>query len=108
MKNNISVVGDRESVMLFKAVGLDVRYAGNTREIEAAIHALAREGAPVIYVTEEAAALAKDAIALYNTATFPAIIPIPGKDGVTGFGMDGIRKNVEKAIGADILFGEGR
>ncbi len=108
MKNKISVIGDRDSVMLFQTIGLDVRYADSTREIETAIHDLARQGAPVIYITENAALLAKEAIELYSKDTFPAIIPIPGKGGTVGFGMDGIRKNVEKAIGADILFGEGR
>ena len=108
MKNKIAVVGDKDSVMLFKAVGLEVRYADRTREAEQAIHALAREGYPVIYVTEKVAQKATEAIALYDTSTFPAIIPIPDKDGIIGTGMAGIRKNVEKAVGADILFGEGR
>ena len=108
MRNKISVVGDRDSVMLFKSVGLDVRYAETVREAEQAVHSLARQGYAVIYITEEAAELAVLAIELYKTETFPAIIPIPGKNGVKGIGMAGIRRNVEKAIGADILFGEGR
>ena len=108
MKNKIAVVGDKDSVMLFKAVGLEVRYAQNVRDAEQAIHSLARDGYPVIYVTEQVAEQAAEAIALYDTSTFPAIIPIPDKDGIKGIGMQGIRKNVEKAVGADILFGEGR
>ena len=108
MKNKIAVVGDQDSVMLFKAVGLEVRYADNARQSQAAIHELAREGYPVIYVTEKVAQDAREAIALYETSTFPAIIPIPDKDGIQGIGMQGIKSNVEKAVGADILFGEGR
>jgi V/A-type H+-transporting ATPase subunit F len=108
MKNKIAIVGEKEAVMLFNAVGLEVRYAAEAAEVDKAIHALAREGYPVIYITEKAAARAQDAIALYARATFPAIIPIPGAGEPLGLGMANIKKNVEKAVGADILFGEGR
>ena len=33
-----------------------------------------------------------------------AVIPIPGSRGSNGLGMSRVRANVEKAIGADILF----
>ena len=36
----------------------------------------------------------------------PDIIPIPGKEGKTGFSEEALHRVVEKAIGADILFKE--
>ncbi len=41
----------------------------------------------------------------YKDSRLPAIIPIPGKEGASGTGMDSVRKSVERAVGADILFG---
>ncbi|MDR3348473.1 MAG: V-type ATP synthase subunit F [Acidaminococcales bacterium] len=108
MKNKIAVVGGRDSVMLFNAAGLEVRCASDEKAVEKAIHALAREGYPVIYITEEAAEKAPEAIKLYERKVFPAIIPMPGGNKSKGLGLRGVKKNVEKAIGADILFGEGR
>ncbi len=108
MKEKIAVIGERESVMLFKAVGMEVHYAKNNDEVEEALHFLAKEGCPIIYITEKAYQEASEAIALYDNQIVPAIIPIPDKDGVKGIGLAGLKKNVEKAIGADILFGEGR
>ena len=35
----------------------------------------------------------------------PAIIPIPDRTGSSGKGMENVRKSVERAVGADILFG---
>ncbi|NLO39192.1 MAG: V-type ATP synthase subunit F, partial [Ruminiclostridium sp.] len=35
---------------------------------------------------------------------FPAVIPIPGIQGSLGIGMLGVKRCVEKAVGADILF----
>jgi len=110
MRKNISIaaIGDRDSVMLFQAQGVEAFYPDNPRETERTIHRLAKGGCKVIYITEQAAEAAKDALERYKTEPFPAIIPIPSRIGTTGFGMRAIRENVEKAVGADILFGEER
>ena len=107
-QNKIAVIGDRDSVMLFRALGIQVVYAETAEKVEKAIHTLAREGCAVIYITEDAAQMAIEAVERYKSETFPAIIPIPNRNGTTGLGMARIRKDVEKAIGADILFSEGR
>lgn len=110
MKKKISIaaIGDRDSVMLFQALGVEAFYSNDPRETERTIHRLAKEGCKVIYITEQAAEAAKDALERYKTEPFPAIIPIPSRVGTTGLGMRAIRANVEKAVGADILFGEER
>ena len=106
-KKKIAVIGDPASVMIFKAIGLDVFYEEMGPQIEKRIHKLADEGYAVIYITENAAQLATEAIDYYTTATFPAIIPIPSNAGSLGLGMKRLKSNVEKAVGADILFKEG-
>lgn len=102
-KNKLAAVGDRDSVILFKTLGFITVYAESTEEVERALRTLAREETSVIYITEEAAAKVPEIIERYKSEPFPAIIPIPNKNGSTGFGMESIRKNVEKAIGTDIL-----
>lgn len=106
-KRKIAVIGDPSSVMIFKAIGLDVFYEEQAARIEHRIHKLADKGYAVIYITENAAQLAQEAIDYYTTATFPAIIPIPSSTGSLGIGMKRLKGNVEKAVGADILFKEG-
>lgn len=103
----IAAIGDRESVMIFKALGVETVYTtDDPRDTERAIHRLAKAGCSVIYITEQAADTVPEALDRYKTAPFPAIIPIPNRMGSTGAGMRGIRANVEKAVGADILFGD--
>ena len=46
-----------------------------------------------------------DEVEEYNDQRLPAIIPIPGKEGSLGIGMTSVKKSVERAVGADILFG---
>ena len=103
-QTKIASNGDRDSVMLWGALGIETVFADQPQEIERAVHRLAREGAAIIYITEQALQKAPEAIERYKTEPFPAIIPVPNAEGSLGIGMRGIRANVEKAIGADILF----
>ena len=57
----------------------------------------------VIFITEEIAESIEDIVNRYKARPYPAVIPIPGAQGSDGFGMKGISKNVEKALGTDIL-----
>ena len=100
---DIALIGDKDTVMLAKAAGLDVYGVDNPADAAKVIAKLARSGAKVIFITEPIYAQNTDTIAKYKTQAFPAIIPIPDNKGSTGLAMDEIRANVEKAIGMDIL-----
>ncbi|NLN97893.1 MAG: V-type ATP synthase subunit F [Eubacteriaceae bacterium] len=99
----IAVIGDRESVMIFQALGFRTIYAEKKEEINKAIHDLATSQYAVIYITEQAAATAMQTIELYKTSPYPAIIPIPSRLGTLGLGQKIIKENIEKAVGADIF-----
>ncbi|MEF9918241.1 MAG: V-type ATP synthase subunit F [Eubacterium sp.] len=99
----MAVIGDRDSIMIFQALGFYTVYADKGPIIEKEIHRLAKENYAVIYITEQAAVMVPEAIERYKTEPFPAIIPIPNRFGTNGLGMKGIKDNIEKAIGADIL-----
>lgn len=100
----IGVIGDADSVMGFKTLGIDT-YSVTEDEAPRLIHRLAKEKYAVIFITEKTARLASEAIERYKNVAYPAIIPIPGNYGTTGLGMASLRANMEKAIGVDILFG---
>ena len=103
-QNKIAVIGDRDSVMLWRALGIETVFASSALATAKAVDRLAKEGAAVIYITEACAKQIPEVLQKYLTEPFPALIPIPNRDGTTGLGMYGIRKNIEKAIGTDILF----
>jgi len=105
---DIAIIGDRDSVLLAKAVGLEVFPEGDAEKAEKLIYRLAREGCKVIFLTEPLYAGCGEAIDKFKAETFPAIIPIPDSHGASGVAMAMIKANVEKAIGADILFAEDR
>lgn len=100
----IAVLGDRESVMGFKALGLDVHSAESAADARKILHRLSRDGeTAIIYLTEQYAVEMGDEIAKYKEQVMPAIILIPGKSGSLGIGMQNIKDSVERAVGADIL-----
>lgn len=102
----IGVIGDRESVLGFKAVGLDVFPCDSADEAEKTLRTIAKESYAIIYITEQLYQYIQDAVDEYADTRLPAVIPIPGKEGTLGIGMTSVRKSVNRATGADILFGE--
>ena len=99
----IAVLGDKDSVMGFKALGLTVFPVDNAEQARHTLHRLAKEEYAVVYLTEQLAAPMEADIARYKDELTPAIILIPGKEGSLGLGMANIKKSVERAVGADIL-----
>lgn len=102
---NIAVVGDRESVLGFRALGLSVFPTDTPERARETLHRLAQEDYAVIYLTEQLGAQLGDLLAQYQTQLTPAILLIPGKEGSLGIGMEKITSTVERAVGADILAG---
>ena len=100
----IAVIGDKDLILAFKAIGMDVFSANNSSDAEKLIKKIENEYA-IIFITENLAEEMSDVIEKYKSQAYPAIIPIPSSNGSTGFGENGIKMDVEKAIGTDILFG---
>jgi V/A-type H+-transporting ATPase subunit F len=98
----IAVLGDNESVLGFKALGLDVFPCDNSKAKDL-LHDLAKQNYAVIYITEQIAKEIKPEIDEYKDSLTPAIILIPSKEGSLGIGMNNVRICVERAVGADIL-----
>lgn len=98
----MAVIGDRESVMLFRVLGVQTVTAETAEETARAIHRLAREGCSIIYLTEQLARMVPEELARYQARTCPAIIPIPGSKGSDGFGREQIQSNIYKAVGMDL------
>ncbi|MBO5938236.1 MAG: V-type ATP synthase subunit F [Clostridia bacterium] len=101
----IGIIGERDSVLGFMALGFSVHEAENASEAEEALHALVKSGEyAVIFLVEHYAEALTEEIAKYKDLPLPAITVIPGSSGSRGYGMAAIKNAVERAVGADILF----
>lgn len=99
----IAVLGDADSVLGFRALGLEACPVSNPEEGREALHRMARENYAIIYMTEQLAAQLSHDIQRYQDSLTPAVILIPGKEGPLGIGMANVKTAVERAVGADIL-----
>lgn len=102
-EGGIAVVGDKDSVLAFKAIGLDVFPVEGEMEARDKVKHLARSYS-VIFITEQIAQKIDSLLTRYKARPYPVVVPIPSASGNTGFGLKGIKNDIEKAIGADILF----
>lgn len=102
-KEKIAVLGDSDITLVFKAIGMDVYNANSVGEASEKLKLLARNYS-VIFITEDLAVQIEEQIAKFRNRTYPAIIPIPSSTGSTGYGIENIKKDVERAVGTDILF----
>lgn len=101
----IAVMGDRDSIYGFAAVGL-ISFPITDKEMAAKkMQELVESGEyAIIYVTEALAEELEKEIEHYNQRKMPAIILIPGVSGNTGKGIMHVKKSVERAVGSDIIF----
>ena len=68
------------------------------------LEGLAKQEYGIIFITEQALEPIVQVMDVYKDRRVPAIIPIPGRAGTIGMGMTSVKKSVERAVGADILF----
>ncbi|MHB8131124.1 MAG: V-type ATP synthase subunit F [Mobilitalea sp.] len=100
----VAVMGDRDSIYGFAALGLDTYPVTEHEEAAKTLKKLAEGQYAVIYITESLQADLEIEIDRYVTDYLPAIIPIPGVSGNTGIGIRNVKKSVERAVGSDIIF----
>lgn len=102
--HKIAVMGSRETVMGFKALGLEVFPVENGEEAKKTFKTLthAGESFAIIYIEEKLAAELEAEIARVKDLPTPAVILIPGRGGSLGLGQKALADAVERAVGSAI------
>jgi V/A-type H+-transporting ATPase subunit F len=104
--HRLAVIGDIDSIVLFKAVGVDVFPVSSSEEAGKVLAELAEGQYAVICVTEQFGERLLPLIERYSDRPSPAVVFIPSNRGTEGVGMARLREVVKKAVGADILTGK--
>ncbi len=101
----IAVIGGRETVMGFTALGLEACPVYNAAEAKQVLRTLTRDrdDVAIIYIEEGLAAELSQEIDKFKDSPKPAIILIPGREGSLGLGLTALNQAVERAIGTNIL-----
>ncbi|MCQ2423511.1 MAG: V-type ATP synthase subunit F [Clostridia bacterium] len=101
--SEIGIIGERDRVLCFMAAGFTV-YEASPDDTEKAEKTLreAAERSAILFITATLAEALHDSVARYDHAATPAIIPLPESGG--GLGTAAMKRAVERAVGADIVF----
>lgn len=101
----IAVIGGRETVMGFKALGLETYPASDAAEASRTLRHLTRDSQDyvIIYIEENLALELSAEIDKFKDSPAPAIILIPGREGSIGLGQSALKAAVERAVGTNIL-----
>ncbi|MCW3488862.1 V-type ATP synthase subunit F [Dethiobacter alkaliphilus] len=102
----VAVVGEKDSILGFKALGVAAYPVTNGDEAASALQEIVRDKVAIVCITEAIAQHIQPQIDELNKKLIPAVVLIPNNQGTLGLGMQQIKRNAEKAIGADILFGK--
>lgn len=101
--SNVAVIGDRDSILCFRAVGVLTFPVSEPTEARAVVRRLLQEEVSAIFITEKIAEGIMDLIDELARVSLPSIVLIPNNQGSLGVGMERIRQTVTKAVGADIF-----
>lgn len=96
----IAVIGDKDSVYGFKALGAETYFVTGKKEAKELVRNL--KDCAVIYITERIAEFIREELEELNQLEVPAVVVIPGVYGNTGLGMQLVRNTVIRAVGSDI------
>jgi V/A-type H+-transporting ATPase subunit F len=103
MTDKMAILGEGDSVLAFKAGGVDAYYASDREQAKDLLRKLAKEYA-IIFITEKLAGEMDDLLNKFNQSPYPVILPVPSGDGSDGYAKAKMRERMEKALGVDILF----
>lgn len=101
----IGVIAARDTVIGFKALGLDTFPVDSADAAKRSLRSLISPESEyaIIYLEDSFAEALKTEIDRVKERPNPAIILIPGRNGSLGIGMNELREAVDKAVGVAII-----
>jgi len=103
-QNKIAAIGDKDSILAFKAVGVDIFIADTSIEADTQIKTLAKEQYGVILITESLASQIPSTIQTLKTRTYPVVLLFPSASGQNaGYALESLKTDIEKAVGSSSM-----
>jgi len=114
MNYKIAIIGAREAILGFKALGLEPVFVNKSSEAVESLYNLKKERVEIdgesrnkyaiIFIMEDLMSeVTDDDYKKLSADALPAIIPLPSHLGSSGYGLKKLKTIVEKAVGMDIL-----
>ncbi len=105
MTGKTAIVGDGDSITVFKAAGVDAFAVADAKEARETLRKIAKDYS-VIFLTEELSKELGAFLKRFDEEPYPVVLTIPSRSGSTGFAAEEIRKASERALGIDLFRGD--
>lgn len=103
MQGKTAIIGNGDSVLSFKAGGVDVFTVADTSEARETLRKLAKQY-KIIFITDDLAEQLDDLITRINAEPYPIVVAIPSDTGSGDYARRKMTEQMERALGVDILF----
>ena len=103
MTGKIAIVGNGDSIMVFKAAGVATFPASDGKQAREALRKAAQEY-QIIFLTEDLARGMEDYLKRFDEEPYPVVLSIPSDKGSDGYGDEMLKKAMDRALGVAILF----
>ena len=103
MKGKMAIVGDGDSIMVYKAAGVSTFAAEDEKKAREVLRRIAKDYA-IIFLTENLARELTEFLKRFDETPYPVVVSIPSSSGSTGYGFETLKDAMERALGVDILF----
>lgn len=103
MEGKIAIIGDGDSITVFKAAGVATFAAESEAKAKELLKKVAKDY-KIIFLTEELARPLSAFLKRFDEEPYPVVLSIPSGKGSTGYGTESLKSAMERALGVDILF----
>jgi V/A-type H+-transporting ATPase subunit F len=103
MNTKIAALGEKDIMLIFRAVGADVFPVNTIMEAEDKLKKIIKEEYGIIFMTETIAIKLDSIIKQYSFKLLPSIVIIPGLGERNNYAIDILRQAIIKAVGADVM-----
>jgi len=103
-QGKIAAVGDEDTMLAFKSVGVKTIAVSNATDADAALKNLSKDNYSVIFLSENFAKHLTTTLNILRKRPLPAVAIIPSATGENkGFGSEYARQMIAKAVGSAFM-----
>jgi len=102
-EGKIAFIGDADSVLGFRALGVETVVPENESEAREQFARLVKEKASIIMITEDMIDHLQEQIDETVHMAIPSVVVLPGITGTQRRGEDTIRELIIRAVGVDLM-----
>ncbi|MBN1151244.1 V-type ATP synthase subunit F [candidate division WOR-3 bacterium] len=103
MEGKMAIIGREDQILPFSAIGIEIFPVEKAEQANKLLLSLAEKKYALVMITEDFALDVLSTRMKFASEAIPAIIAVPGSEGVTGSTLHQLRETLKHAVGADIL-----